>query len=56
MFPALVNCCTIDWFTEWPGEALRSVAATFLDQLEMPPKTRTGLIEVPSPRDLVSRP
>lgn len=18
MFPSLVNCCTIDWFTEWP--------------------------------------
>lgn len=23
MFPSLVNCCTIDWFTEWP----RSVPA-----------------------------
>ncbi|EDV29711.1 uncharacterized protein TRIADDRAFT_18356 [Trichoplax adhaerens] len=30
MFPSLVNCCTIDWFTEWPGEALLSVAASFL--------------------------
>jgi dynein heavy chain len=18
MFPSLVNCCTLDWFTEWP--------------------------------------
>jgi dynein heavy chain len=26
MFPSLVNCCTIDWFTEWPEEALFSVA------------------------------
>ena len=26
MFPALVNCCTIDWFKEWPAEALYSVA------------------------------
>ena len=25
MFPALVNCCTIDWFTEWPeGECVPS--------------------------------
>ncbi|CAH8607094.1 unnamed protein product [Heterobilharzia americana] len=26
MFPSLVNCCTIDWFVEWPEEALYSVA------------------------------
>jgi len=25
MFPALVNSCTIDWFTEWPEEALLGV-------------------------------
>ena len=25
MFPSLVNCCTIDWFTEWPDEALVGV-------------------------------
>jgi dynein heavy chain len=29
MFPALVNCCTIDWFREWPAEALQSVAQHF---------------------------
>jgi dynein heavy chain len=26
MFPSLVNCCTIDWFKPWPGDALYSVA------------------------------
>jgi len=25
-FPSLVNCCTLDWFSEWPEEALISVA------------------------------
>lgn len=30
MFPSLVNCCTIDWFSEWPEEALKSVARNFL--------------------------
>jgi len=25
---ALVNCCTIDWFTEWPAEALQGVGMT----------------------------
>jgi dynein heavy chain len=32
-FPALVNCCTIDWFSEWPAEALHSVAMRFLEDL-----------------------
>jgi len=25
-FPSLVNCSTIDWFSNWPEEALLSVA------------------------------
>uniref|UniRef100_K3W7Q8 Uncharacterized protein n=1 Tax=Globisporangium ultimum (strain ATCC 200006 / CBS 805.95 / DAOM BR144) TaxID=431595 RepID=K3W7Q8_GLOUD len=30
MFPSLVNCSTIDWFSEWPAEALNSVATAIL--------------------------
>lgn len=26
MFPSLVCCCTIDYYSEWPEEALLSVA------------------------------
>ncbi|XP_026758308.2 dynein axonemal heavy chain 6 [Galleria mellonella] len=33
MFPSLVNCCTIDWFTKWPAEALLSVAQQCLQPL-----------------------
>ena len=29
-FPALVNCCTINWFTAWPGNALQAVASAAL--------------------------
>ncbi|OWK02778.1 hypothetical protein Celaphus_00010474, partial [Cervus elaphus hippelaphus] len=32
-FPSLVNCCTIDWFNEWPAEALESVAIMFLSEI-----------------------
>jgi dynein heavy chain len=35
MFPALVNCTTIDWFSEWPVEALSSVAKSFLADVEV---------------------
>lgn len=35
MFPSLVNCCTIDWFREWPQEALLSVAKSFYTDTEL---------------------
>nr|XP_054751474.1 dynein axonemal heavy chain 6-like isoform X1 [Lytechinus pictus]XP_054751475.1 dynein axonemal heavy chain 6-like isoform X1 [Lytechinus pictus] len=34
MFPSLVNCCTIDWFVEWPKEALLSVSKTFFENMD----------------------
>ena len=35
MFPSLINCCTIDWFTEWPEDALEKVATKFLEDMDM---------------------
>jgi dynein heavy chain len=35
MFPALVNCTTIDWFMEWPDDALKEVALKFLDEVDL---------------------
>lgn len=32
-FPSLVNCCTIDWFSEWPRDALLNVAHHFVKLL-----------------------
>lgn len=29
MNPALINCCTIDWFDEWDREAMLSVARVY---------------------------
>lgn len=35
MFPSLVNCCTIDWFDEWPRDALLSVSQRFLKYVDL---------------------
>lgn len=35
MFPSLVNCCTIDWFSDWPVSALRSVAQHSLQEEDL---------------------
>ncbi|CAB1101954.1 unnamed protein product [Ectocarpus sp. CCAP 1310/34] len=35
MFPSIVNCCTIDWFMEWPDEALKSVATRSLSESKL---------------------
>lgn len=31
-FPSLVNCCTLDWFFEWPTEALNAVAFKMMEE------------------------
>ncbi|XP_040312713.1 dynein axonemal heavy chain 17 [Herpailurus yagouaroundi] len=33
-FPAIVNCTAINWFHEWPEDALVSVSARFLEETE----------------------
>ncbi|XP_075466156.1 dynein axonemal heavy chain 7 [Ascaphus truei] len=45
-FPALVNCCTIDWFQTWPEDALQAVATRFLEDIEMSEATRNGCIDM----------
>ncbi|KAK2862487.1 hypothetical protein Q5P01_002020 [Channa striata] len=45
-FPSLVTCCTIDWFSAWPDEALQAVATSFLNELpelEASPTAMEGL-------------
>ena len=37
-FPAVINCTCIDWFHEWPEEALMSVSTKFLEQEESIPQ------------------
>ena len=35
MFPSLVNCTTIDWFSKWPADALNIVALRVLNKLPL---------------------
>jgi dynein heavy chain, axonemal len=39
-FPSIVNCTTIDWFSEWPPDALEAVAKKFLADVEMSDSVR----------------
>lgn len=34
-YPSLVNCTTIDWFLDWPKEALLEVAFKSLTTIEV---------------------
>lgn len=45
-FPALVNCCTIDWLQPWPEDALLAVAKKFLGEVELPNDERIACIEM----------
>lgn len=45
MFPALVNCCTIDWFLPWPADALKSVAEQFLGKVDDLPM-KDGIVAI----------
>lgn len=45
-FPALVNCCTIDWFQTWPEDALLAVATKFLGVIDLTEKERSVCIDM----------
>ena len=33
-FPCILNCCTVDWFTLWPPDALHFVSKSFLKDIQ----------------------
>ncbi|KAL2622254.1 hypothetical protein R1flu_002459 [Riccia fluitans] len=45
-FPSLVNCCTIDWFQEWPNDALEAVAVKFLKAMDLEDWMRDSIVQI----------
>lgn len=45
-FPSLVNCTTIDWFSEWPKDALESVAEQFLASEDLESDVRKQCVQM----------
>merc|ERR1719271_1115954 len=45
-FPSLVNCCTIDWFMDWPADALTAVAVQFLSKIEMEEEVMKNVVKI----------
>jgi len=45
-FPALVNCTQIDWFHDWPLDALQSVALRFVSNMDdVPDHLKKGIAD-----------
>ena len=36
MFPGIINCTSMDWFHEWPKDALIDVANRFMADVDVP--------------------
>ena len=45
-FPCILNCCTVDWFTLWPSDALHFVSQTFLKDIQFSEEELDGCTKV----------
>ncbi|KAK4876149.1 hypothetical protein RN001_012571 [Aquatica leii] len=44
LYPSLVNCCTIDWFEDWPEDALERVAHNWMGDVNLDGKVKEAAI------------
>ncbi|KAF2899450.1 hypothetical protein ILUMI_06724 [Ignelater luminosus] len=44
LYPSLVNCCTIDWFEDWPEDALEKVAHNWMEDVNLSSEVKDSAI------------
>ncbi len=42
-FPGVISCTSMDWFQDWPKEALIDVGKSFLQKIELQPEIRDAI-------------
>ncbi|CRK98972.1 CLUMA_CG011958, isoform A [Clunio marinus] len=46
LYPSLVNCCTIDWYDDWPEDALEMVAHKFIKDMNIPDDIKDSVVKI----------
>lgn len=46
LYPSLVNCCTIDWYDDWPADALEMVAQKFIKEVDIPLEIKESVVKI----------
>ena len=46
LYPSLVNCCTIDWYDDWPEDALEMVAQKYIKDVDVPTETQENVVKI----------
>lgn len=46
LYPSLVNCCTIDWYDDWPEDALEMVAQKYIKDVNIPDETKENVVHI----------
>lgn len=46
LYPSLVNCCTIDWYHDWPEDALQMVAISWISDVNVNDDVKMSSVDV----------
>ncbi|VVC44482.1 Dynein heavy chain, domain-2,Dynein heavy chain domain,Dynein heavy chain, P-loop containing D4 domain,P- [Cinara cedri] len=46
LYPSMVNCCTVDWFRDWPDDALEMIAHKYLNDVNLSEKIKSSAVTV----------